>query len=135
VEGLRIGVLGRCETQFGIALQRPGAAALDPTLYESIRKLKSEVDVVVLSVHGAAEMVPWPSPQWQDLLRSFVDCGADIVHGHHSHIPQGYEVYQGKIIFYGLGNFLVNPADWLTHNTPDILVADRELNTKLGHVR
>jgi len=112
-EGIRIGVLARCESQFGIATTtRSGVAPLDATIYASIRDLKSQVDIVIVSVHGAAEMCPWPSPPWQDLLRSFIDAGATIVHGHHAHIPQGFEEYKSGLIFYGLGNFCVDPACW-----------------------
>ena len=35
-----------------------------------------------------------------------VDHGADLVIGHHPHVPQGIEIYQGKIIAYSLGNFV-----------------------------
>ena len=66
----------------------------------------------MVTVHGGAELCAWPSPAWQDLLRSFIDAGASIVHGHHSHVPQGYEAYGRGLIFYGLGNFLVDPARW-----------------------
>jgi len=111
--GVRIGMLGCCETQFGIASSsRGGVAPTGPGLCALIRSLRSEVDVVVVSIHGASEMCPWPSPDWQALLRSFVDAGAQIVHGHHSHVPQGYELYNGGHIFYGLGNFFVDPSDW-----------------------
>lgn len=110
---VRVGIIARCETQFGIASPwRAGVAPLDSTIYEVIRKLKTEVDIVIVSIHGAAEMCPWPSPEWQDLLRSFVDAGANIIHGHHAHVPQGYENYNGGLIFYGLGNFLVDPMCW-----------------------
>ena len=34
-----------------------------------------------------------------------IDAGADIVAGHHIHTWQPMEVYKGKPIFYGLGNF------------------------------
>ena len=34
-----------------------------------------------------------------------VQTGADIVIGHHAHILKGVEMYKGKAIFYGLGNF------------------------------
>jgi len=34
-----------------------------------------------------------------------VDAGADIIIGHHPHVPQGWERYQGKDIYYSLGNF------------------------------
>ena len=42
-----------------------------------------------------------------EFAHAVIDAGADIVHGHHSHIPQGYERYNGGFICYGLGNLLV----------------------------
>ena len=60
-------------------------------------------------------MLPWPSPKRQDTWRALVDAGADIVHGHHAHVPQGWEEYNGGWIFYGLGNFCVDPAKWSSH--------------------
>ncbi len=127
-DGMRIGILARCETQFGAASAwRAGVAAIEPSVHEMVRKLKAEVDIVVVSVHGASEMSPWPSPRWQDLLRSFVDAGATIVHGHHGHVPQGYETYEGGVIFYGLGNFLADPRQWTTANTCWSVVADCDL--------
>ena len=35
-----------------------------------------------------------------------IDSGADVVVGHHPHIMRGVEVYRGKPIFHGLGNFV-----------------------------
>ena len=115
VEGLTLGVLAYAETQFGIAAPwRAGVAPILPGSIESqIRGLADRVDVLVVSVDGAAEMSPWPSPKWQGMLRGFVDAGARVVYGHHSHVPQAYEEYGGGVIFYGLGNFLVNPDNWV----------------------
>ncbi|NLE81679.1 MAG: CapA family protein [Rhodococcus sp.] len=42
-----------------------------------------------------------------------IDAGADAVVGHHSHITRGIEMYRGKPIFHGLGNF-VTITDALT---------------------
>lgn len=112
-DGMRVGIVGCCETQFGIAsIRRAGVAALSPEIYSTIQRLRSEADVIIVSIHGAAELCPWPSPKWQDLLRSFIDAGAKIVHGHHSQVPQGYEAYHGGLIFYGLGSFLKVPDEW-----------------------
>ena len=41
----------------------------------------------------------------QKWYRHFVDMGADAVVNHHQHCISGYEIYQEKPIFYGLGNF------------------------------
>ena len=113
VDGVEIGVIACCETQFGIASpESAGVSPVSAAIYQQIRDLKRSVDVVAISIHGGAEMCPWPSPHWQDLLRSFIDAGATIVHGHHSHVPQGYEEYNNGVIFYGLGNFVVDPRKW-----------------------
>ena len=37
-----------------------------------------------------------------------MEAGADLVIGHHPHILQGIEVYRGKVIFYALGNFVLD---------------------------
>ena len=112
--GVKVGVLGVAETQFGMATpQRAGVAPIIPGKTESlVRSLAEQVDVVIVSVHGAGELCPWPSPSWQQRLRGFIDAGAMIVHGHHAHVPQGYEQYKQGVIVYGLGNFLVDPAKW-----------------------
>jgi poly-gamma-glutamate synthesis protein (capsule biosynthesis protein) len=39
-----------------------------------------------------------------------VDAGADLVVGGHAHWPKGIEVYEGKPIFYGVGNFLLDQS-------------------------
>jgi len=115
-QGRRIALIARCETQFGIASSsKEGVAAFDSGIYEQIRSLKKEVDIVIVSIHAAAELVPWPSPRRQSTWRSLIDAGADVVHGHHSHIPQGWENYNNGFIFYGLGNFCVDPQSWSWH--------------------
>ncbi len=38
--------------------------------------------------------------------RAWIDAGADMVVGHHPHVVQNFEAYNGKLIFYSLGNFI-----------------------------
>lgn len=135
---LRIGIIARCETQFGTATYAsPGVAVLAPTVYEEIRNLKKECDLVIASIHAAAEMCPWPSCKRQDAWRALIDAGADIVHGHHSHIPQGWESYKHGFIFYGLGNFCVDPIKWakipntLWSLVPEISIAGGQLEVTI----
>ena len=42
------------------------------------------------------------------LAKKYIDAGADMVIGAHSHCLQGMEVYNGKLITYSLGNFIFN---------------------------
>mgnify|MGYP001293183269 CR=1 FL=1 len=127
-----VGIIACCEAQFGVA--RPGQAGVaefGPWIYREIRSLSEHVDSVIISVHAGVEDAPWPSPYIRDLYRSFIDAGATIVHGHHAHVPQGYEQYSEGVIFYGLGNFAVNPSRW--QNRPNGLWSvgvEIDLNSK-----
>jgi len=56
-------------------------------------------------VHGGHEHCQLPSNRMVETYRFFVDVGADAVVNHHQHCFSGYEIYKGKPIFYGLGNF------------------------------
>lgn len=60
-------------------------------------------------VHGGVEHHQYPTKRMVQTYRFFVDAGADAVINHHQHCPCGYEIYNGKPIYYGLGNFCF---DW-----------------------
>lgn len=111
--GKKIGILSCAELQFGMAEDsKVGIVPMGIWLFNAIRKLKEDVDIVIVSCHIAVEMIPVPSPQLRDFYRSLIDAGATIIHGHHAHVPQGWESYKDGYIFYGLGNFLVSPKAW-----------------------
>src|SRR5207248_10151591 len=42
----------------------------------------------------------------KQLAHAAVNAGADVVIGHHAHICKGIEMYRGKPIYHGLGNFV-----------------------------
>ena len=107
INGISIGFLGHN--------LRPQQYFLDPPLYVSgkyeqikinIERLRKEVEIIVISLHWGEEFVDYPSSPQIDLARKIIDCGADIILGHHSHMIQGVEKYKGKIIAYSLGNFI-----------------------------
>jgi len=43
-----------------------------------------------------------------------IDAGADVILGHHPHVPQGIEIYKNRPIFYSFGNliFKYNRKSW-----------------------
>jgi hypothetical protein len=43
------------------------------------------------------------------MARRMVDAGASLVVAAHTHVPLGYERWNGGTIFYGLGNFVFPP--------------------------
>ena len=113
--GKRIAVFCCCERQFGMATENiSGCAEKGVWLYSAIREIKESgrADFVIVSCHAANEYSPWASPKLHDFYHSLIDAGADCIHGHHAHVPQGYEEYKGRPIFYGLGNFVVDPSSW-----------------------
>lgn len=115
--GVRIAIFSCCERQFGMATETTaGCAAMGVWLYDAIRSVKTsnKADRVIVSCHASSEFCPWPSPQLREFYHSLIDAGADCIHGHHAHVPQGYEEYNGSPIFYGLGNFVVKVDDWGT---------------------
>ncbi|WP_353096539.1 CapA family protein [Tissierella praeacuta] len=86
-------------------------------IVDRIKEMKEEVDVLVLSIHWGVERSNIPRKSEIDLARKLVDAGADIVMGHHPHVLQGIEIYNGKPIFYSLGNFVFGSKNGLTSNT------------------
>ena len=53
-----------------------------------------------------------PIPGQADFFRSFIDRGADMVVGTQAHQPQTFELYNGKPIYYGLGNLMFDQTYW-----------------------
>jgi poly-gamma-glutamate capsule biosynthesis protein CapA/YwtB (metallophosphatase superfamily) len=89
----------------------PGTTPLKTTIMkEDIERLRPEVDLVVVSPHWGKEYIATPEPWQVDFAHAAVDAGADIFVGGHAHWPKGIEVYRGKPIFYGVGNFLFDQS-------------------------
>lgn len=59
---------------------------------------------VLVYLHWGYELEIYPHPTHRNLAKDLVDAGADIVIGCHSHCLQGFEKYNNKYIFYGVGN-------------------------------
>lgn len=106
-EGKGLAVINCCEHEFTIATETEvGANPLNPVRqFYAIQEAKKNADYVLVIVHGGHEMYQLPSPRMQETYRFFIDAGADAVVNHHQHCYSGYEMYKGKPIFYGLGNF------------------------------
>lgn len=106
-KGKKLAIINCCEHEFSIATDTTGGAnPLNPIRqYYCIQEAKKNTDYVLVIVHGGHEHYQLPSPRMQETYRFFVDAGADAIVNHHQHCYSGYEVYNGKPIFYGLGNF------------------------------
>jgi len=63
-------------------------------------------DLVIVFPHWGTEYDPTPFAGQRKLAESAIDAGADMIIGNHAHWAAGLEVYQGKPIWYALGNFV-----------------------------
>jgi len=72
------------------------------------REARMRADVVVVSFHAheQGDTKEEPADFLRDFAHRMVEEGADIVVGHGPHLLRGIEIYEGKPIFYSLGNFL-----------------------------
>lgn len=106
--GVKVGLAGVYELAEGMDCQDDMTA--------TIQSLKDAgADLVIVSFHWGVEKENYPDETQQTLAHAAIDQGADLVLGHHPHVLQGIEKYQGKYIVYSLGNFCFggnkNPSD------------------------
>ncbi|MHA6623524.1 CapA family protein [Pseudonocardia sp. DLS-67] len=85
------------------------SACVPPSLdrmQSDIRALREDVDVLVVALHkGVGHWRAHIAMYEPQVSRAAIDAGADVVLGHHAHIMRGIEIYHGKPIYHGLGNF------------------------------
>lgn len=110
-DGVKVGLLCFVHKEFGtLGLDsKPsdyGTAWINhPMVNKIILKAKKHCDVLVVLPHAGIEDVVVPLPEWRARYKEFIDLGADAVIASHPHTPQGWEQYNGKMIYYSLGNF------------------------------
>ncbi|MCC6531896.1 MAG: CapA family protein [Burkholderiales bacterium] len=138
--GLRIGLLSYCSVLPEGAAAGPGKPGVAPLrvlaryeprgphapvrvlthpderdlamVIEDIGALRRRVDVVLVAFHWGVIWVPRVVADYQVIAaHAAIDAGADMILGHHAHIPKAIEVYRGKVVFYSLSNFcMTKPA-------------------------
>jgi poly-gamma-glutamate synthesis protein (capsule biosynthesis protein) len=75
-------------------------------LEHDVRRARDGTDLLIVAVHKGANGDTRTAWYEKQIAHAAVDAGADIVIGHHAHIMEGIEVYRGRPIFHGLGNFV-----------------------------
>lgn len=75
---------------------------------QEIREARAQADYVIAIVHWGTEYSTELEEVQTATGREYIDAGADIVVGGHTHCLQGMEYYKGKPILYSLGNFWFN---------------------------
>ena len=86
-----------------------------------IKEVKSKCRWCIVVAHGGEEFTSLPSPYTRDRYLKFLELGADVVVGHHPHVPENYELFDdGKAIFYSLGNFIFDTNYQRVHLYTDL---------------
>ena len=112
IEGWRVAIVGVGEvldpvTQVATE-DRPGTAVGHEfgRALRAIREAEANADLVLVTIHWGIELDTRPRDYQVQEARAMIEAGADAIFGHHAHRLQPMDTYQGRPIFYGLGNFV-----------------------------
>ena len=112
IKGKKIGLLGY--NTYGPLEKGSDISVLKQQIKNDLSETKEFTDLNIVSFHWGEEYGDVIAEQ-KLLGRYALDHGADLVLGHHPHVIQEIENYQGKYIVYSLGNFVYggnrNPSD------------------------
>lgn len=90
-----------------ICFQDITAKINDEDAINLIKAVRPNVDYLIVTPHWGYEYKPKADYGTQiEPGHAWIDAGADIIIGHHPHVVQNFETYNGKFIFYSLGNFI-----------------------------
>lgn len=108
--GMEIGFLSFGEWGWGALTEEnstdAGYAWINHEAVNSIvKQAANKTDFLIILAHAGVEQIELPLPEWRRRYRELLDMGADVIIASHPHVPQGWENYGGKMIFYSLGNF------------------------------
>jgi poly-gamma-glutamate synthesis protein (capsule biosynthesis protein) len=74
---------------------------------QQVKAARRPGDVAIASIHWGSNWGYEISAEEIGFAHALIDeAGVDVVHGHSSHHPRPIEVYRGKLILYGCGDFL-----------------------------
>jgi len=94
----------------------PGYSAYDSADAQKQISENNDSDLIVAYMHFGNEYSNSPNEDQLKIAHELIDYGADVVIGSHPHVTQGIEMYNGKPIFYSLGNFIFDQSNEATHS-------------------
>lgn len=94
------------EDRPGVDLLPDLSAKTAGAIEHRLRDIKRSGDVTIASLHWGSNWGYEVPAAYVRFAHRLIDGGVDIVHGHSSHHPRPIEVYRGRVILYGCGDFL-----------------------------
>jgi poly-gamma-glutamate synthesis protein (capsule biosynthesis protein) len=108
IDGKRVAFLGYCDYDFLLEVSPTQYSCSIPTMAQISHDMelcqKNLADIIIVNIHWGREERSWHNKRQEIIGHCLIDAGADLVIGHHPHCIQPIEYYNGKYIFYSLGN-------------------------------
>lgn len=125
--GVRIAVFNFSEGEDMMAADknRPGVAPWNPeSVCRQLRKAKKSgrFHALIVIVHCGLEYYPFPPMYVYRAFEQLAEAGADLVVGHHVHVPQGMTRFGLTPAFFSLGNFVFYQENNLLHRKTGYLL-------------
>lgn len=87
---------------------------LDDSYFEKIKKdvekAKEQADYVVACIHSGGQFNPEPGDFTKYIINKFSEFGVDAVVANHPHIVQRFDILQGTLVAFSLGNYSISPS-------------------------
>jgi len=108
LKGIKVGIVNFSEGEdLTAAADGPGVFGWEvDTVAEMVTGLQKTADIIIVICHCGVEYIAFPPPYVTDAFHRIADAGADLIIGHHAHVPQGVQIYNDVPICYSLGNFV-----------------------------
>ena len=107
-KGVKVGIINFSEGEdLTAAGENPGVFGWEVNgVVDQVRSLKEKVNATIVICHAGVEYIPYPPPYLAAAFQQIADAGADLIIGHHPHVPQGVQIRKHVPICYSLGNFI-----------------------------
>ena len=117
VKGTKIAFIGINSAEYSITMateNSPGSGYFQESLVSnSIQAARNEgAQVVIVWCHWGDEHSLDVNDWQRDWARKIINAGADLIVGMHPHVREEYSQYNGKWVFYSLGNFVFTGMGW-----------------------
>lgn len=137
LKGCRLAIVNLSEGEDLTAAQNgPGVFGWEiETTARQIQKLRATVDFILVIGHCGLEYIPFPPPYVVKAFKHLAEAGADLIVGHHPHVPQGIQIHQGVPICYSQGNFVFYQETDLLYRKTGYLVKAGIARNSLAYLR
>jgi hypothetical protein len=112
-QGTRVAIIACQGVQPSYYATRTRAGALPCTANDVVPLIgdaEKKADLVIVFPHWGVEYDNDPVAGMRNLAGSWIEAGADLIVGAHSHVPGAIEEIGGKVVFYSLGNFIFDQS-------------------------